>query len=102
MPPWGLSNQDTRRQALQFLSFESRLTIGIHHSRHLVTEWLHRQLYLYPRTKGLTLRCDCLVDISSDALDKGPGHWYNVYTIAIQTYWEVFHNAQDRSHFSQD
>jgi hypothetical protein len=30
--------------------------IGTHHSRHLVTEWLHRQLYLNPRTKGLTLR----------------------------------------------
>jgi hypothetical protein len=30
--------------------------IGAPHSRHLVTEWLHRQLYLNPRTKGLTLR----------------------------------------------
>jgi hypothetical protein len=30
--------------------------MGTHHSRHLVTEWLHWQLYLNPRTKGLTLR----------------------------------------------
>jgi hypothetical protein len=38
------------------LSFVSSLIIRTRHSQHLVTEWLHRQLYLNPRTKGLTLR----------------------------------------------
>jgi len=51
---------------------------------------------------AVTVYHGSLAYISSEVLDRGLGYWYNVYTTAIQIYLEVFHYAQDRSHFSQD
>jgi hypothetical protein len=40
--------------------------------------------------------------IRADVLDKTFGYRYNVYTIAIHVFQEVFDHAQDCRHFSQD